>query len=81
MYQTIAESVSVAGVYHQGSFVPKKFKWRHRTLSIDEITLVSDVTDGGVKKRLYGVVVANEVYRLEFDRDNENWLLAEIWVE
>lgn len=80
-YQPIHDSIVVAGVYRQGKFTPKKFQWRNRTLQIDEITLVSDVKDGGVRKRLYSVVVGTDVFRLEFDRDNESWLLAEVWVE
>ena len=81
MYQTINESVLVAGVYAHHTFTPKKFKWRTRDLAIDRITLVSDIKDGGVKKRLYSVTVGKDVYRLEFNRDSEHWILNELWIE
>jgi len=71
----------MVGSYTQGHFKPRKFRWHSRILPIDQITLQSDVKDGDVKKRLFSVVVGSEVYRLEFNRDSEQWWLKEIWVE
>ena len=48
---------------------------------VNQLTLVSDTRDGGVKKRLYSVQCGREVLRLEYNRETEKWLLAEIWVE
>lgn len=81
MYQIIGETIWVAGVYKHAQFTPKKFKWRQREFSITQITLISDTRDGTVKKRLYSVVSGNEVYRLEFNRESEQWYLQELWVE
>lgn len=80
-YESINEQVDMVGSYTQGHFKPKKFRWHGRVLNVDQITLQSDVKDGGVKKRLFSVVVGGEVYRLEFNRDSEQWWLKEIWVE
>ncbi|GIK83930.1 MAG: hypothetical protein BroJett025_05520 [Patescibacteria group bacterium] len=81
MYQTINETISVLGVYARSHFVPKKFKWKEKIFPIKEITLYSDVRDGGVKKRLYSVVSGANVYRLEFNRESEKWYILEVWVE
>lgn len=81
MYQTIAEPIAVAGVYQHFRFIPKKFKWGSREYLIDQITLISDIKDGGVKKRLYSVLSGLNLYRLEFNRETEQWLLQEIWCE
>ncbi len=81
MYHTIDQKITVAGVYHNGTFIPKKFKWNEKAFAINEITLSSDFKDGGVRKRYYSVVSGREVYRIEFDRDQEQWFLRELWVE
>ncbi|PIR59418.1 MAG: hypothetical protein COU69_00260 [Candidatus Pacebacteria bacterium CG10_big_fil_rev_8_21_14_0_10_56_10] len=81
MYQSINEPVTVVGVYHRGQFTPRKFRWQRRQYVIDEVTLSSDTKDGGVRKRLYSVTAGPNVYRLEFNRETEQWQLAELWVE
>ena len=80
-YQTINQPITVLGVYTNGQFVPKKFRWGQRVLHIDSITLTANTTDGGTKQRLVSVVSGSEVYRLRFDREQEKWWLEEIWVE
>lgn len=80
MYQTINEPIEVAGVYTRSTFLPKKFRWKNREYLIQEITLKSDAKDGGVRTRLYSVLVAKELYRLKFNRENESWILEEIWI-
>lgn len=83
MYQTIHEQISVAGVYDHGrlKFTPKKIKWRQRLYTVDEITLTSDVKDGGVRQRFYSMVCGPNVYRVVFNRDTEAWWLEEVWCE
>jgi len=81
MYQKIDQLIWVAGSYQKAKFKPIKFKWQNREIKIDRITLISDFKDGAIKKRYYSVVAGSELYRLEFNRDSENWYLREIWVE
>lgn len=81
MYQTIGEEISVVGSYKSHHFTPYKFLWRNKSYKIDQITLISDVKDGGIKKRWYSVVVGQEVYRILFNRETETWTLEELWVE
>lgn len=81
MFQTIDEKVNVVGLYSGGKFLPKKIQWGERLLVIEEITLVSEIREGGVKKRMYSVVCGRELYRLVFNRETELWILEEIWVE
>jgi hypothetical protein len=81
MYQTIAETIEVVGIYRQGKFQPVKFKWQGRVFPVQEITLVADLKNGGVRGRQYSVVSGGNVYRLYFNRDQENWQLKELWVE
>ena len=80
-YQTIHEKISIVGVYANGHFIPKKFRWGERVLRIDQITLQSDVKDGGIRQRFISVMVNNEVYRLCFNRETEDWWVEEVWVE
>jgi len=84
MYQTIDESIDVIGVFRQitrPKFTPLKFQWRGKTYLIQAVTLANDVKDGGVRKRLYSLVVAGNVYRVSFNHDTEIWKIEEIWCE
>lgn len=81
MYETINAKIWVVGVYRQSGFIPRKFLWKNKEYQVDQITLATDVRDGFVKKRLYSVVSGANVYRLEFNRDSEEWRLAEVWCE
>ena len=81
MYQLISEPIDVAGVFTKSTFIPKKFRWNNREYLIEQITLKSDTRDGGVKKRLYSVMVGKELYRLTFNREMETWMLEEVWID
>lgn len=74
MFQTIDETVTVAGKYQKGQFIPHAFVWHGRKIKVEAITLTSNTRDGGIKKRLYSIVSGADLYRLEFNRDNEQWL-------
>lgn len=81
MYQTISEPIEVAGVYSLSGFRVAKFKWRGRQYLVEQVTFKADVKDGGVRGRMYSVVVGGTAYRLYFNRDTEQWRLEELWVE
>jgi hypothetical protein len=81
MYQTIHETVRVAGVYDQGKFAPRKFQWKQKTYPIDQITLISNMKNGGVRQRFYSIMSNGNMYRLSFNRDDESWFLEEVWCE
>jgi len=81
MFQRIGEKIAVVGVYNHGTFTPKRFKWHTREYPIEEITLASDIKDGGVRKRLYSTLSKGNLYRLCFNRDDEGWTLEEVWAE
>lgn len=71
----------VSGTYSLGKFIPRKFLWSGKTYPIEEITLTTDIKDGGTKQRMYSVLSAGNVYRLMFNRDLETWILSEVWYE
>ncbi|MDH5532804.1 MAG: hypothetical protein OEX81_00055 [Candidatus Pacebacteria bacterium] len=81
MYQKIGEKIKVAGVYKDYTFQPFKFQWNGRQLKIDKITLVSNIKNGLIKKRLYSVMIGNDIFRLLFDRESESWTIDEVWVD
>ncbi len=81
MYQRLHETVVVAGVYHHSQFEPVWFDWQQKRYQIKQVTLVTDVKDGGVNKRLYSVQAGNDIYRLEFNRDTDDWILKAVWIE
>jgi hypothetical protein len=81
MYQTVNENISVLGVYSSQVFIPKKFKWKDKIFPIKEITLLNNVRDGVIRKRLYSVLSGVNLYRIEFNRDSENWKILEVWCE
>ena len=81
MFQKIDERVDVVGSYGKGPFVPKKMRWNGRVFGIEKVTLISEIRDGLVKKRLYSFTSGKDLYRLMFNRETENWMLEEIWVE
>lgn len=79
MFQTIGEKVAVIGVYQNSRFVPKKFLWRNSIIRVEMITLISDIRDGMVRKRIYSVLSQQTLYRLLFNRETEIWTLEETW--
>jgi hypothetical protein len=81
MFTSISESIAVVGTYNHSSFHPRKFKWRDRVYMIEQLTFVTELKDGGVKQRMYSVTSGGNVYRLVFNRDTEDWQLAEVWCE
>lgn len=81
MYQTIHEPISVAGVFAKSIFRPTKFQWRERAYPVEKITILADFTDGGRPQRQYSVLSAGNVYRLLYQRDDENWFVEEVWYE
>jgi len=81
MYQTIEEEISVAGVFVQGSFRPKKFRWPGRVFPIEEITLAAVARDGGILYQHFSVMSKGNLYRLRYNRDSQHWQLAELWCE
>ncbi len=81
VYQTIGEKIRVAGVFEGRGFAPKKFEWQSKVYPIQEVTLVNEVKDGGVRQRYYSVMSRGNLYRLIFNREDESWLLDQIWCE
>ncbi len=81
MYQTVNEEIEVAGVYSHSRFIPKKFKWNNKIFPIKEITLSNSVKDGLIKRRLYSVLSGVNLYRIEFNRESEQWKILEVWCE
>ena len=81
MYQPIEEEIQVAGVYSEGKFIPKKFQWRNRAYSVEEITFSAASRDGEIKLQHFSVSSGGNLYRLIFNRDSQHWKLAEIWCE
>ncbi len=81
MFQTIGEKIEIAGVYKNAAFFPKKMKWRQRILVIEKITLITEIRDGHIKKRMYSFVNKTNLYRVVFNRETEIWILEEIWFE
>ncbi len=81
MYQTIHDLIEVVGIYGRGQFHLRKFNWHGRVYVVDQVTLVANFKDGGVKQRMYSVQSGANIYRLLFNRENEQWYLDEIWLE
>lgn len=81
MYQTISETITVAGVYHQAKFKPVWFEWQNRRYWVKEITLVSKICSGGVTSYLYSLLANDDVFRLQFNQKDQQWLLREVWVD
>jgi hypothetical protein len=81
MYQIIHENINVAGVFSNHRFNPRKFEWKRREYPIHKISSIHDLRDGGVKKRRYAVLSAGNLYLLEYNLDQETWILEQIWLE
>lgn len=81
MYQTIHEPIAVVGVFDQAKFLPKKFRWGQRVVSVEQVTLLSKERDGLVPIHHYSVVSAGTLYRLSFHPQDITWFLEEVWYE
>lgn len=81
MNQTIHESIKVAGVFKQTKFTPVWFEWRQQRFNIKEVTLVSNIKQGAIRKLIYSVVAEGNLYRLDYDLLSQTWNLASVWVE
>ncbi len=81
MYQTIHETVRVAGVFHCASFKPVWFEWNQRMLKIQKVTFVSNYKQGLVKSKIYSVVADDNTYHLTFDLNTLDWTLENVWID
>jgi len=81
MYQTIHESIKVAGIFNCSVFKPTWFEWRRQLLKIQQITLISDYKQGSVKSKIYSVMADGNLYRLLFDLNSCNWTLENVWID
>ena len=81
MFTVLNESVSVVAVYAANTLKPRKILWRGVTYPVEKITLVSDLTEGVIKRRIYSIVLRSTLYRLEFNRTTEHWTLLEVYCE
>ncbi len=81
MYQSIEEEISVAGVFSQGKFQPKKFQWKQKIFPISAVTLTAKSRDGQVRLQHFSVVAKGNLYRLVFNQETQHWKLAEIWCD
>jgi hypothetical protein len=81
MYQPIEEEISVAGIFSQGKFEPKKFLWKQKIYPITEITLTARSRDGQVQLQHYSVLSHGNLYRLMYNQTTQHWKLAEIWCD
>ena len=78
MVTPIDETIAVGGIYERGAFSPRVFRWKGQKYTVEHVTLISDLRDGSVRKRVYSVLVNEVLYRLCFDRDHEEWKLLAI---
>ncbi len=81
MYQTIHETIKVGGIFHQAQFKPLWFVWQEKRFDINEITLISDLKNGKVKKKLFSVLANDNLYRLDYCPADQTWFLEQIWVD
>lgn len=81
MYQTIHESIKVAGVFDRAHFVPRWFVWGQLRFNIEKITLISDYKQGLLKSKSFSVLAAGNLYRLVFNLNTLDWVLDSVWVD
>jgi len=81
MHQIIHETITVAGIFQQASFKPVWFIWKQRRLKINDITLISDIKEGSVKKTVYSVQAQDNIYRLDYYFLTQDWFLESIWID
>ncbi len=81
MYQTIHETVRVAGIFKQSQFRPVWFDWQGRRFDVDNITLVSDYNQGQVKHTIYSIEAQGNLYRLLHDLQSQDWYLEQVWMD
>ncbi|HEX7017863.1 MAG TPA: hypothetical protein VF209_03070 [Patescibacteria group bacterium] len=80
MFTKLHDRIQVIGIFTFKGFIPKKFQWKDKVYLINQVTLVSDVKDGGLRQRWYSVEVRGNVYRLLYNRDHDEWWLEEVYV-
>ncbi len=81
MIEKVGEEIDALVLYRRGGGrnrgTPQKFKWRGRTISIQNIDMRHTVREG---RRLYHVFSVSDgswYFRLKFDTDNLTWTLEE----
>lgn len=79
MLNSVNEPISVIGIYKHSRFIPKKFLWRDTVIPATQITFITDTKNGQMKVRTYSILHNNILYRLEFNRESEQWFLRETY--
>lgn len=81
MFTKINEQIAVVGTYNHAAFKPRKFLWRDKIFPVENITFVTETSDGGIRQRIYSIESNGSVYRILFNRDTEEWQVSEVFVE
>lgn len=80
-YETINEKVDVVGIFSSFKFTPCQFRWNKRDYEISQITAVHEMVDGSSRKKIYSVLSQGTLYLLEYNLNNEEWKLKQLWQE
>ncbi len=79
MFTTVEETIHVAGVYKNDTFVPRSFLWNSKKITVESITYIADYSEGEMKLRSYSILTQNTLYRIIFNRATEHWTLSEVY--
>lgn len=80
MIEVVNEPVSVLALFGntQAKRRPMAFEWRGRRYKILEVGLHHTVRQGRVLHHIYTVSDGTSDFRLDFDTDSQEWMLAEV---
>lgn len=81
MIEKIHEDIDVVALYRRAAGrpggAPKKFKWRGRTISIQNIDMHHSVRVGRCLYHIFSVSDGSWYFRLKFDTETLTWTLEE----
>jgi hypothetical protein len=81
MYEVIDEPIAILTTFHKGMITPHKFRWRGRTIEIDQVNLIHRVKDGSVLSYMFSVSNSTSAYKLKFNATTMRWTLEQIYQE
>jgi len=79
MLEQINQQIEVLVAFMKGKVLPLSFCWNDKKYSINKVNLVHSERIGRDKYYYFSVSAGEDYFKLQFNTENNKWLLAEAY--
>jgi len=81
MLEQINQTIDVLVAFTQEKVLPLSFRWQNKKYSVSKVNLVHSERIGRDKWYYFSVSSGEDYFKLGFNTENNNWVLAEACYE